>query len=206
MDKSDLIKNLEKCVEQNSRYEVKRNYLSMSRIGECARVLYFEYLDASIPYYQSYAGAFLGYTFEDIVAKWLIDLKILDPGTRGFELSAFDGKFKGHTDGLTFQRELIEIKSLNEKKFDRVRQDVKVPVKNFLQAQTYMYHGNFSEAIIFYVCRETMRFEIKSFKAVSIVGQRTTEKAKRILRAVDQNQPPSCECGYCIETPQSGIR
>lgn len=194
MNKEQLIKSLEECVAKNSRYETKRNYLSMSRIGECPLILYKEYLQGTIPNYANYSGAFLGYTFEDIIAKWLIDLKVIDPTTRNLELSALEGKFKGHIDGSTNPKTLIEIKSVNKKKFDQIRQDTKVPTKNFLQAQTYMYHGKFEETTIFYVCRETMEFEIKRFNCIPIIGQRMTEKAQTILTAVS---PPDCECGFC---------
>lgn len=198
MDKTTLVKSLENCVKKNSRYEVKRNYLSMSRIGECPRLLYFEYINGAMPDYKNYSGAFLGYTFEDIIANWLInDLKIIDPATRNLELSAFGGRFKGHIDGLTDSRILVEIKSVNKRKFELIKQDINVPQTNFLQVQTYMYHGYFQEAIIFYVCRETMHFDLKRLKCMPMIGQRMTEKAKMILHAIDEQKPPRCICGYC---------
>lgn len=188
---------LQERVEASCRYETKRNYLSMSKIAECSRKLALEMINGTKPDYQTRGRCWLGYHFEDIIAQWLIEEKILLPTSRGKEISAFEGKFKGHIDGHTEQMKLIEIKSLNEIKFQKLLSDIKVPTRNFLQTQTYMYNGGFKEAMIIYVCRETMEFAVRSFKRADIIGQRMNEKALKIIDALNAMEIPDCDCGYC---------
>ena len=188
---------LQEKVAATCRYEAKRNYLSMSKIAECSRKIALEFVNGTKPDYNTKARCWLGYNFEDIVAQWLIEEKILLPESRGKEISVFGGKFKGHIDGHSNQMKLIEIKSVSTDKFERILRDIKVPTKNFFQTQTYMYNGGFKEAMIIYVCRETMEFEVRSFNRVDKIGQRMNEKALRILDALNNMKIPVCDCGYC---------
>lgn len=192
-----IIEILKSKVEESCRYEARRDYLSMSKIAECSRKLYLEMLNGTKPDYNTKARCWLGYHYEDLVVDWLQDEKLLVPQSRGKEISVFDGRFKGHIDGHDAQQVLIEIKSLSEVKFQSIKTAVKIPTRNFLQVQTYMFNGHFNRAMIIYVCRETMEFETRTINQIDSVGYRMNEKARRILTAFANSVMPDCDCGYC---------
>jgi len=103
------LRALENLIQDNALKEPKRNYLGASLIGdECARSIYYSYHNAPCePFKAKTLWAFEdGHRTEDLIASRLrmldgIELWSHDENTGNqFEFIDFEGKFKGHPDGI----------------------------------------------------------------------------------------------------------
>lgn len=178
----------------------KRTYLGGSEIGEeCERALWYSYrhaVDIKIP------GRILklfetGHLEELRTIKDLRDtgFTVLDinPDTKDqFEVSAFDGRLKGHFDGaidgvpgISSEWHLLEIKTSNEKGIKALRKHgvKKSKPKYYGQMQLYMGLGKLKRAL--FVAKnkndekyyfERVKFDPKYFKLLM-------EKAERVLES-----------------------
>ena len=128
----------DKIVEQSKGR--KRNYLGMSEIGnDCWRMLWYRFRNVLEEHLrlQSILAIEDGFKQEDIMAERLrlidtIQLNTVDPDTGNqFEFKLLGGHFCGHCDGkikgileAPKTEHTWENKSVNEKKFKEVREDI----------------------------------------------------------------------------------
>lgn len=182
---------------QHSGLEPHRNYLGMSAIGQCPRKLYFDFVVGRTLTERDHLMCYAGYLFEGDALARLAAAGICRVEDRRELVAPFDARFRGHTDGQTFDGELLEIKSVNAKIFERLRVDQRAKMDHFLQVQTYMRYGPWRKALVVYVSRETFEHLILPVAKNERYGQQMEGKAKRILGLIDAHTPPECECGFC---------
>lgn len=208
MPVSDLVQSFQRVVIAESGFESKRNYLGMSHIGDCPRTLYENFLAAQTPSYRTHASAFTGYMFEKKIMGWIADRRIdgltLVPGSINGEIVAnFDSRYRGHIEAELCDNLLLEIKSLNARRFQELIKKNSIPTKHFLQVQTYMKHSGLRNAVMVYVCRETMEFEIRPIPYNIRVAENLDKKAREVLAAIDAKKIPNCLCGFCEKAPRA---
>lgn len=182
----------------NSNLDQKRPYLGMSQIGRCARYQYNCLLNGIETNIGAHKASFRGYYFEAILRDILIKKGIYKPDSQR-EIIAFDGRFKGHTDGETVDGHLLEFKSMSHSRFESVIHKG-LPQHIIDQMQCYMCVDS-RYKLGFCVIIDTETFTTRVIP-VSLDGNRAfllLEKAHIILDCYDKRTPPDCECGHCMK-------
>ncbi len=217
----------ELALVKKQKLEAKRNYLGMSSIGDpCSRKLWYSYHDSL---QENFDAATImrfedGHRSEDLMAQRLKDAEGIllittnDDGKQ-FEVEDFDGKFKGHLDGIISglkqvpkKEHIWEGKCVNEKKFKNFI-DLKAQVgeKNTLarwdevyyaQAQSYMGYTGIDRHYLT-VCTPGGRdWEAVRTEYDDEAFQKIRDKAGRILNAKFplaklSNDPNWFQCKWC---------
>lgn len=204
MNTKTLKRRLQQELCRQSGWEVRRDYLGMSSIGQCPRQLYHNYIAGRPIDEQSHWFCWTGYLHEDAIVRLLTNSA--ETQERGVEVVAdFDDRFRGHVD-LVLDGDLVEIKSTGWDKFQKLRMG-EPPRHNVEQVQMYLCHGGWDVCHLVYVARDVpprewqglpfWTFEIRSNQSEI---KRLNAKAKRVLLAIDRNVPPVCECGRCRDS------
>lgn len=201
MDTKKLHDQLTEAIIENSGLEQNRDYVGFSKIGDCPRKIYTEYMqkqNVSITesdHFYCYAG----YHQEADVANLLIKIGVLDPTSRGKEIvSDISPIFKGHIDGLAMDGALIEIKSVSNQKYDSIKEKGKSLFRHFVQVQLYLRYGKMPYALIIYRNRETYEHMVMYVPYVKSAADEQEKKALIILDAIKDGKAPACTCHKCI--------
>ena len=198
MKHDDILTSINLQIEAESGLDQHRPYLGISKIGNCPRETYNEYVNGQgAPTEAAHRFCFAGYEHERSVLS-LLQRSGVGCTNNGYEVVApFDARLRGHIDGLTTGGELLEIKSLSRDKFDRVQADQRVINKHFAQVQLYMRYGGWRMAYVIYRDRDTYRHMVLPVPYQPGTAAHLESKAKAILAAIDAGTPPPCECGRC---------
>ena len=215
-------------LEARAKAEKPRDYLGMSAIGRpCGRQIWYDFHQ---PIRENFKADTLkrfddGHRSEDIMAFRLrmvsgVQLWTVDPETgQQFSLSDFDGKFKGHMDGVILgllqapkTPHVWEGKSVNEEKFAKFKK-LKATLGEkatltkwdevyFAQAQSYMGYADLTRHYLT-VCTPGVRdwdscrteFDVEAFIKIK-------DKARRIIEARAplakiSNDPNWYMCKWC---------
>lgn len=184
---------------QRSGYE-DRSYLGMSRIGECPRVLYTDYINVKRDWNEAnHLMCYAGYLWERDIRERLKALGMYAEFSERQLVADFDERFRGHVDGELTDGSLLEIKSVTQAKLEIIKMTRRMPLKNFQQVQTYLRHGGYEHAQVVYVSRDTDELFVYEVTLSKGVQDLMDEKARGILAAVDAGQAPKCVCGRCKE-------
>lgn len=198
MNAEEISTSLIRQIVIGSNLDNHRDYLGISKIFDCPRKAYIEYMDGIGDIDEAtHRFCYAGYEQERSVISLLQQAGIgcLDSG---LEVTApFDNRLRGHIDGVTNDNELLEIKSLTVDKFRRVNADGRALFKHFVQVQLYMRYGGWKQAFIVYRCRETYEHFVVSVPYHEHRAEYFERKARTILDAIDAGVPPHCECGKC---------
>lgn len=191
-----LQQQINEYIAANSRFEPRRAYLGMSKIGDCPRRVTRELLHRLIPTDEIHRMSYTGYDQEASILKMLVEARIALPYKREL-VSQFDERLRGHIDAVTVENDLLEIKSLSSLKFQRVDQTRRIHPRHYVQVQLYMRYGGYRQALV--VCRNRDTYEHLLFRIAYDPAQAENyeQKAKRILAAWDEKLILPCECGHC---------
>ncbi len=190
------------ALREKSGLERQRPYLGMSGIGQCPRKLYFDMIEGRrAPSDQQHWYCWTGYLHEGGVIG-LLGLDAVE--LRQMEIvAAFDARFRGHVD-CPMKDQVVEIKSVNWDKFNRVRETGQAEPNHRDQVQMYLRHGGWESGLVVYVARDVPYREfdgpplwVVEIEPDPVLADRLDEKAQRILAAVDARESPVCECGWC---------
>lgn len=184
---------------KQSGHDERRDYLGMSGIGDCSRKQYFNYVEGRKADDQLLWYSWTGYLHEGGL------IKLFGRSKREVEVVAdFDERFRGHVDLALTRQDLVEIKSTNWKKFQRIRYAGEPDLRHQYQVQMYMRHGGWERCFVVYIARDVPH---KEFEGLPIFvtevrpdknrADRLDAKAKAILAAIDSRTPPKCDCGWC---------
>lgn len=196
MNASAILDGLTHQLTASAGLDQHRNYLGISKISDCPRVAVREYFDGPSLTEQAYRMCFAGYEHELSIVELLARAGIAF--WSGKEVVApFDPRLRGHIDALTRDDDLLEIKSVSTFKFAEVRKNKKVLKPHFIQVQLYLRYGPWQQAFVVYRNRETYEHQVIRVPYVAIQAERYEEKARMMLRYIDRNELPSCECGRC---------
>src|SRR5262245_53431679 len=112
-DMKEINAQLEKALLHQSKFEIKRDYLSMSKLGNCPRAALFSFTRENVSDLSTNARmARVGYLIEADFRNLLLSAGLVKPDSSRELQSDFDQLVKGHTDGETVWDELYDIKSL----------------------------------------------------------------------------------------------
>jgi len=193
-----LLTKIIEYITENSGFELKRSYISISHLSECPRKIVREYLDGFTLEEHTHRMAYAGYESEDNMKNMLRLLGFLE--TENVEVVApFDERLRGHLDGV-WEDSVIEIKSVSRRQFDKIVQKTdRIPWKHYVQVQMYMRYSGLGRALVFYRNRETYEHMVIAIPFNGPQALKFEDKAKHILAAIDDGRLPECECGKCEE-------
>lgn len=217
MDITTFQQKIEEHLKLNSGLEEHRDYLGISQIGKCPRVVVREFLygkgDLSL---RSHQAAYEGYLIEaDLLFRLQrIGIAVIPPSPQPLLRSAsqspagrgsawnevvapFDERLRGHVDGETVDGDLLEIKTVTVAKFENVKSTHMALNDHFAQVQLYMKYGRWKKCWIVYICRDTFEHFVVRVKYLHTQGIKYEMKAQRILAHIDSGMLPDCECRYC---------
>lgn len=188
----------EALVEQ-SGHDRRRDYLGMSGIGDCSRKQYFSFVGGRTADDQLLWYSWTGYLHEAAI------LKLFKRRKREIEVVAgFDERFRGHVDLALSKQDLVEIKSTNWGKFQRIIDGGEPDLRHQYQVQMYLRHGGWERCFVVYIARDVPHKEWYDFplyvfevRPDAARADRMDAKAKAILAAIDRREPPDCDCGWC---------
>lgn len=171
-----IIRPLEELTIQTSRFDERRNYISLSRIYLQPEILVDEFLKGRTANRKEKLKCYKGYQFEDDLLK---RLKIVYPDDlkTGTELSIEDGLFKGHPD-FEFKSYPGDCKSLNRD--DYMPWDHRISPKHFYQIQAYMMYSGKDKGYILYESQESGTLLCLSFQANERVQKNISERIIQI--------------------------
>jgi hypothetical protein len=194
MNTTTIQNTISKYIIDNSKFDERRDYLGISHVSGCPRRAYINFTVGMTVDENTRRMSFAGYDQERSILSMLNGM-VFD---NGFEVIApFDDRLRGHIDGKTTDNDLIEIKSVTVKKFQKIVETGKATREHFSQCQLYMRYGELPQAFIIYRCRETYEHKVIHIPYLENVALQLEEKAKQILQAIDNQVMPACECGYC---------
>lgn len=209
MNAQTIQNEITKAIIAKSGLEQHRDYVGFSKIGNCPLQIYREFMSKqkTTTTESDHRFCYAGYHQEDDIAGILESAGILAPGTRNTQIvSSISPIFKGHIDGLTIGGELIEIKSVNGERFERIRSKQKCDYRHFIQVQLYMRYGGMPCAFVIYRNRDTYETLVLRVPYVKGVADDLEKKALEILDAIKNETAPACTCGHCVITaPTTGV-
>lgn len=198
---NDLALAIRNHMVATSRFEKRRNYLGMSKLGNCPRMVYriFKEGDFTSSPYTSARMAHIGYTIEESFCGLLVSAGLAPVNSSVEFVSRADNRIRGHSDGELRSGEMFEIASVSTEGFERTASTHRIKTQKFFQMQAYMHfsYGRYDSSIVFCVCRETFEFHPVRITYNIDIGNKLEAKAMMILSCADRNEPPACECGKC---------
>ena len=193
----DLEEHIQRYMAVNSGFEHTRPYLSISHVAGCPHRAAREFRDGFEENPEVLRMCYAGYDQERSVRSILLALGVLQSFEVTHVVAPFDKRLQGHPDGITTDGQVIEIKSVSRKKFERIQNDGRALFEHFAQVQLYLRYANLLSALIIYRCRETYEHSVFEISYNPTQADKLEEKAKRILQALDASTLPACECGKC---------
>lgn len=182
----------------NSGWEQKRNYLGMSNIADCPRALFDRFFHGRPdPTERDHLMCYAGYLFQADVTRRLIEIGLYRPSSERELVAEFDPRFIGHTDGELVTGQLLEIKSTDEKGFDKINETHRCKAAHYRQVMAYMRYGGYKQTVIIYVARESFRHLAVRVNYNQALAEELEEKARYVLSAIDKEERPECVCRRC---------
>ena len=199
--KNLTIEAIERAIVENNKKEIGRGYIGGSSIGHaCERHLWYRFRKAHEP--EEFSGRMLrlfdtGHVEEARMVAWLkiagITVAEVNPETgEQWEVSAVDGHFKGHADGILegvkeapATKHLLECKTHNAKSFEQLKRNGVAVAKpeHVAQMQGYMHLLGLTRA--FYLAKNKDNDELYSERIHydPAQGASLIAKAERIKEA-----------------------
>ncbi len=192
-----LSEKIYRTIIKNSKLDLIHKYIGMSQLHGCAQEIYKSYFFPMNPSYNDYRNSYRGYFFEREMKKILIESGVMEQDSERELFAPNSERISGHTDGETHDGILIEIKSVSQEKFERIRNDGKLPYKIFHQCNTYMGYGNYNKCKCIVFSTGTFEHIILDVNFnYKIFGDAQT-KANYILGCIDSEKVPHCNCRNC---------
>lgn len=196
--------------EAAAKSDKPRDYLGMSQIGDaCDRRLWYA-INGYMPVAKDgriYLIFELGFAIEDIIIKNLrkAGYEISDTQT---EFEDFDGKFKGHCDGIIYgvtkKPHILECKSANDNKFNQFKKSGirDVSPQYYCQAQCYMGYSGLERALFVIYNKNTSEIYAERIYFDKEDFEMLRARAKYILESTTpppkyDEDPANFECRYC---------
>jgi hypothetical protein len=197
MDTGTFESNIKYWLRKNSGLEENRGYLGISQAGKCPRATYELLVNGNQAMSDfNHQMCYAGYLFERDALARLIEMRLAKEAK--IELVCpKEARIRGHVDGVTFWGDLLEIKSVTVKKFERVCQSKSALWEHIDQVQLYMKYGGWRTTWVIYICRETFEHKVMRVQYDLERAERLEAKMLGILAAWEKKEPPACVCGYC---------
>ena len=153
------IAKVDRVVEVEGANEAPRTYLGMSEVGhECSRYLWLKV-------HEGFRDTFEGRLYRIFDTGYIIEKRIVrdlrkagykvNRGKKANSFSDFDGKLRGHSDGIikclieSKKKHILEVKSMNDKQFKKfLKEGIQSShPKYYAQAQLYMAYADIERAL-----------------------------------------------------------
>jgi hypothetical protein len=157
MNEKTITKLLTDYTTENSNFETSRDYISLSHCHLSIEELVNQYKSGFQDGIQTRLKCYKGYQMERDLLIRIIDVFGKDRIKLDQEISAFNGKVKGHPD-FWFMNYPADCKSVL---MDDWLPNGWLPRKVYWQMQGYMYYSNRNKALVIYETRQSGL--IKSF-------------------------------------------
>lgn len=217
---------INKAMVEKNKNKTPRNYLGGSRLGvPCERSLQYECFNTTKDPEKDFTGRTLrifkrGFWIEEALMFWMrdagFDLKVADRNGNQFGFELFNGKVKGHCDGVILAGPddckypaLWENKGTGAKAFNLVKKDGLKKAKPEYYAQIQMYQKHFqladNPAFFSIVNMDTMEIHWELIEHNPAFADMLDAKAMRIIQACDAgellpkqfNDPSYYICKWC---------
>jgi len=200
MNAFTLQKELTDWSIKNSGYDEHRNYIGLSVILDCPRIIYRRFFNHTGMPMELRLRTRYSYEVEEIIKN---RFKAIEVYSKGKEISIYDGLVKGHTDGEIQTIDpprlvaLLEIKTVPAT--DHIPKTFhEIPRKVIWQAQAYMLYGYYNLTFCFYFARESGLFRIFEIRPDPEIRQVIIKKVDYLVKSVTLKELPICECGKCL--------
>lgn len=182
---------------KNSGYEDHRQYIGLSGIGDCERVIYDRVRNGGRAQpVAEHLKTRVSYELEEDLVRRLDAMGVYYPGET---ISLHGGLVQGHTDGVIKPSALLEIKTVQREEW--LPKDYRLPNRVYWQVQGYMTFLKRSIAFVVYLARDTGAICVVAVKYNPGIGRQVREKVERIVKAVVGFERPGCSCGRCEAEP-----
>ena len=191
------------CADQKNK-EARRGYLGMSSIGRpCARELWLNFKGARGSLIDGRTARIFanGHAVEDRV---IADLRLAGYEIDGAQtaFSDFDGKFKGHCDGIIYgitkQPHILEIKSANKASFEKFQaKGIKAKPEYFAQVQCYMGYAGLERALFVVECKDNQALYVERVYFSQIDFAALKNRAHKIITAIEAPPKNESACWFC---------
>lgn len=196
MDTQTFERDLKHYLRENSGLEENRGYLGISHAGKCPRAIYDLLTKGAQLSDFAHQMCYVGYLFEKDCLARLQEMKFAKEAHVEV-VCPKDSFIRGHVDGETFWGDLLEVKSVTVKKFERVCQTGQALWEHVDQVTLYMKYGPWKTAWVIYICRETFEHKVVRVQFDAGRAERLEVKLLDVLAAFERKEPPACTCGYC---------
>ncbi len=184
-------------IRKHSNLDHHRPYLGMSGIGQCPLRIYRNFIGGVNFDDAAHRKSYQGYMYETHIKTILAEAELFRPASEREIVAAFDSRFCGHTDGSDLYGDLVEIKSMNRTKYEKVQTSGRLLYDHYWQVQCYMQYGGYRKANVWIVNTETFELQRIIVNGDRKVWQAIDEKAKGILQSIDTEVEPACTCNHC---------
>ena len=192
----NIQQSINEFINTHSGFEEHRSYLGMSRLSECPRKLYREFVSGTSADENTHRMAYAGYEQENNILLLLIQAGVAKPVQREL-VASFDHRLRGHIDCETTEGDLLEIKSVSAAKWKRIVSENRPMYSHNMQVQSYLYFGGYKRGFIVYRNRDTYEHLVFEVTNNHKLQTQLEGKALRVLQAIDDGDLPICECGRC---------
>lgn len=191
MNAIDLERILIDWTIRNSGYDEHRNYIGLSGIGDCPRIIYHRFFRETPASIESRLKTRLSYEIEANLIERLTLIGIYK--RRKDPIMAYDGLVQGHIEG-EISGSLLEIKTVPLFDYLPLRS---VPRRVYWQSQAYMYYGGYPATLCIYFVRDDGRFKIFDLWPDYRIMMEIDRKIQVLINAIKKEEIPACQCGRC---------
>ncbi len=192
MDAKEVRTKLVVHTQQHCRLFDNRQYLDISRLGECPRKLVWEMLHECEAGENIRIRLYKAQQMEMDLALRLVSL-FGSAYKQPKPIRAMDDRLMGFTSG-NIGDTLIIIKSVPD---DEALPNGRAHNNHFWQTQALMHFGSFANCVIIYESRSSGRIRTYDLSYSRAIGQKCEQKAKLVLASVKNGRLPKCDCGKC---------
>jgi len=182
MNAEQIAKSLEAYTARYSRYELIRDYISLSNCALSVDELIDQYRVGFADGITIRLRCYKGYQMEDDLRGRLIKTHP-EFISAGGEISAFDGIVKGHPD-FRFDRRPGDCKSVLMDSW--IPENGKLPRKVYWQMQGYMLYGYFDESLVVYESRESGRIKAFAVRANPKIQEEIDKKLRQVVAEIER--------------------
>jgi hypothetical protein len=175
----------------SSRHVERRDYIGLSGIADCERVIYDRYMFGDPHQTHARLKDALGYDLETALIQRLTALELYRPAPA---IYLFDGLVQGHPDGEV-GGDLLEIKTVPMESY--IPEYTRLPVRVFYQVQAYLAFTSYQHAHVVYLARDTGAIRVIGLTRSAEMGFKIEQKIFRLVEAVRANSRPDCTCNRC---------
>jgi hypothetical protein len=183
---------------KNSGHVVNRQYIGLSGMGDCDRVIYERFVNGVQHSKSERIQDAYSFEVEAAIICRLDAMGLYQPAP---VISLYGGLIKGHTDGLV-GGDLLEIKTV--RLAAHFPEFPRLPNRVYIQVQAYMQYAGLERAHVIYVARESGDLRVIGCTYNPRVGERIKLRVENLVMCVHEKRIPECSCGGRCQQTQAG--